>query len=156
MADGYLKFTGDYTALKTLGYKFQKLYAANYMSWSKEGVFIFKKGADVSHGNINLFKLVEFLKTNPAVRIGSHGGIAFYKFYSDVDERPNDYDYFPLTEENKEKYRTNMDAWGNWDKESGEPAPDYMSMEFVGDNILNLIKELNDRGWIETAHWGEK
>jgi len=154
MKHGYLKFTGDYAALKTLGYKFQKLYAANYMSWSKEGVFIFKKGADVSHGNINLFKLVEFLKTDPAVRIGSHGGIAFYKFYSDTDT--NQYDYYPLTEENKAKYGANLHEWGTWDKDGDEPAPEVYSLEHVSDKILNLIKELNDRGWIETAYWEEK
>jgi hypothetical protein len=151
--DGYLKFTGDYASLKTLGYKFQKLFAGNYMSWSKEGVFIFKKGADVSHGNINLFKLVEFLKTDPAVRI-SPRGIAFYKFYSDPDT--NQYDYYPLTEENRTKYRANMDEWGTWDKDGNEPAPEYMSMEHVSNKILDLIKELNDRGWIETAHWEDK
>lgn len=153
MKHGYLKFTGDYAALKTLGYKFQKLFAGNYMSWSKDGVFIFKKGADVSHGNINLFKLVEFLKTDPAVRI-SRSGIAFYKFYSNTDE--NEYDYYPLTEENKAKYIANMNEWRDWDKDGVEPAPEIYSMEHVGDKLLNLIKELNDRGWIETAHWEEK
>ncbi len=150
---GYLKFTGEYTALKYMGYKFQKLFASNYMSWSKERVFIFKKGADISHVNIDLYKLVEFLKTKPALRV-SRNGISFYKFYSNEDE--DEYNYYPITEENRKKYRDNMTEWGKWDKESGDRAPEYMSMEHVSMKVLNLLEELEDRGWVETAYFEDE
>jgi hypothetical protein len=151
--NGYLKFTGKYAELKHLGYKFQKLFAGNYMSWSKDRVFIFKKGSDVTHGNVNLFKLVKFLETKPVLRTSSNG-ISFYKFYSNTDE--NEYDYFSVTEENRKKYRDNSTEWGKWDEDSGDPAPEIMSMEHVSKKLLDLLQELSVRGWIETAYWDEK
>jgi len=44
----YIKFTGDYSQLKNMGYEFQKLFAGNYMQWSKGYTRIWKKGGDVS------------------------------------------------------------------------------------------------------------
>lgn len=153
MTLGYLKFTGDYAELKNLGYKFQKLFANNYMSWSKNRVFIFKKGSDITHGNIDLYKLVMFLKTNPIVR--SNGkSISFFKFYTNEDT--NEYEYYPITKENITKYRANLDEWGKWDKDSGIQAPECMSMEHVGNDLMEQIKELTDRGWVEPTVYTEE
>ena len=51
----YIKFIGDYSKLKTMGYEFQKLFANDYMQWSKrsDGEYspttrIWKKGAEVT------------------------------------------------------------------------------------------------------------
>lgn len=144
----YLKFTGSYPNLKRLGYTFQKLYANNYMSWSKNGIFIFKKGADITHGELNLHKLITFLRGKPAVR-PYDTGIVFYKFYSDPDT--NTYEYYPYTDENRDKYSANLDEWGKYDGESGEEAPEYMATVMVGNNVLAQLEELNKLGWYELA-----
>lgn len=149
---GYLKFTGKYAELKHLGYTFQKLFAGNYMSWSKGGVFIFKKGSDVTHGNIDLFKLFKFLETGPEITIRK-GNLSFYKFYSDPDS--GEYEYYPRTKENSDKFSANMKEWGEWDKDSGDPAPEYMSTEFVSKKLMDQMTELSVRGWIELAYRGE-
>ena len=154
MADfNYLKFTGDYTALKGMGYKFQKLYANNYMSWSKNGVYIFKRGADITHGEFDLYKLVTFWRTNPKVRT-HECGVSFFKFYNNPDT--NDYDYYPYTDENIAKYRANLDEWGKWSEESGEDAPECMSSIMVGHDLLTQLEELNELGWYELAWPTEK
>jgi hypothetical protein len=51
----FIKFTGDYSKLKSMGYEFQRLYANNYMQWSKPSngewsptTRVWKKGADVT------------------------------------------------------------------------------------------------------------
>ena len=86
----HLKFTGDYSKLKYQGYKFMKLYARNYMSWSKNGVFIFKVGKDITHGEYDLAKLVRFMSDYP----GPHKHI--YKIYHNNTHL--EYDYRPYTE----------------------------------------------------------
>lgn len=47
-------FTGDYAQLKHMGFKFQKLFASNYMQWhhKKADISIWKKGADVQISRI--------------------------------------------------------------------------------------------------------
>jgi len=51
----FIKFTGDYSKLKSMGYEFQALYASNYMQWSKasDGEWspttrVWKKGTEVT------------------------------------------------------------------------------------------------------------
>ena len=58
-----IKFTGDYSKLKPMGYEFQKLFAGNYMQWCKRSggewsptTRIFKKGADVCMDHLTNFE----------------------------------------------------------------------------------------------------
>ena len=148
---GYLKFTGKYAELKNMGYTFCKLYAANYMSWNKNNVFIFKKGSDITHGNIDLYKFIKFMNDKPVVLTSRRGGISFYKFYTNADT--NEYEYHAVTDENRNKYRENMDQWGKYDG-TGE-APEYMSMEHVSVKLIELLRELKEKGWYELAIYDE-
>jgi hypothetical protein len=132
-----------------MGYTFQKLYANNYMSWSKNGIFIFKKGSDITHGNINLFKLIRFLKGNPVVRQNKETGrFSFFKFHASSDGY--DYDYYPFTEENLEKLKVNNEKWHNLPKNcSDELVPLIYGMESVGRDMMEQLQELSDLGWYE-------
>lgn len=56
LSNKYIKFKGDYSQLKNLGFSFQKLYANNYMQWEKDGVRIFKKGSELTIGRISNFE----------------------------------------------------------------------------------------------------
>ncbi|MFA5312356.1 MAG: hypothetical protein WC375_03425 [Methanomassiliicoccales archaeon] len=70
----YVKFIGKFADLKTIGYKFQHMYANNYMCWTKhadpEGygdtVWIWKKGRDVEFNDINslTYLLIEQIKAD--------------------------------------------------------------------------------------------
>lgn len=48
----FVKFTGDFSELKKLGYSFQKLYAANYQQWNKDNIRVWKKGQEVTHDDL--------------------------------------------------------------------------------------------------------
>lgn len=150
MAYPYLKFTGDYAKLKSMGYTFCKLFAANYMAWSKGGMFIYKKGAEVTDGNLDLGKFMLFMEAQPLVR--DYGtGISFFKFYTNVDE--NEYDYHPWSDENRQRIRDSMVEWADWNEDSGEPAPKYLGDSFqVSKKKIAQLEELKALGWIEVAY----
>lgn len=44
----YIKFIGDYSQLKHLGFVFQNLYAGNYMQWNNDGFRVWKRGAELT------------------------------------------------------------------------------------------------------------
>lgn len=50
----YIKFTGDYAKLKSMGYEFQRLYAGNYMQWCSDNgnghLRVWKRGAELTIG----------------------------------------------------------------------------------------------------------
>lgn len=154
MSNGYLKFTGEFAKLKSMGYEFQKLFAANYMQWHKNGLRIFKRGSDITHGNIDLYKLVKFIRntTSPDHVRMSEKHVSFYKFYSNADT--NEYDYYPMTEENKKKYGDNMKQWGKVkDNTPKDKLPPYMTTEIVRKSMLLDLEELNKLGWYELAEY---
>lgn len=159
---GYVKFLGDYSKLKSMGFTFQKLYANNYMQWSKDGFRIWKKGGDITHDDYNLFKLIRFMRTNPVMRTwdsnpnGNRGEktYSFYKFYSDPDE--NIYDYYPADEENRQKYLDNMHLYseaGGYDENN--PPPYLGDSICIGQKQLDFLQELNKMGWYELAYYPE-
>ncbi len=145
---GYLKFTGKYAELKKMGYSFQKLYAKNYMQWNKNGVRVWKNGAEITLENINAYKLIKFFRTNPKVRTWNNGkSIGFFKFY---DQDHENYEYLPATDENKKKYSENQAAWGLvQDDCEKENLPPYYSTELVGLELIEQLQEFKDLGWYE-------
>ena len=136
-----------------MGFTFQKLFAGNYMQWERDGFRIWKKGSDITHDRYDLFKLIRFLRTNPVMRHYKNFH-SFYKFYSDADK--NIYDYYPMDEENKQKYKDNMFLWsdeGGYDENN--PPPYLGSSDTVTDKILDTLKELNELGWYELDYYPE-
>ena len=61
-------FVGDWKKLKPLGYKFQKLYAANYICYHKgneystEEIWIWKKGKDIQCSTLNALETSFLIK----------------------------------------------------------------------------------------------
>lgn len=152
MKHGYVKFTGDYTKLKSMGYFFQKLYARNYMTWNKGDIWIYKKGSDIVHDALDLYKLLKFLQDKP---IGHKlGGIAegttyYYKFYH-TDRRSFDYD--EVTPETRDIYYNTLKEWGNVTKDTPEDQmPSFIDMEYISDGLIEQLNELKKLGWYELA-----
>ena len=59
MADKYktpltIKFVGDFKELIPMGFKFQRLYASNYICYIKEGIFIWRKGKELTCNRIEM------------------------------------------------------------------------------------------------------
>lgn len=152
---GWVKFTGEYGKLKTMGYTFQKLYAANYMSWHRGDLFIFKKGHDITHSEMNLYDFISFMRTHPVVKEHSYGhgddaGV-IVSFIIEYDDK-NNVKFFPYDDENRKRMVDTMMEWGEWDKDSGKPAPPMMSTRAVNKELIEQLKELNDLGWYELVH----
>jgi len=158
---GYVKFTGDYSKLKGMGFTFQKLFAGNYMQWEKDGFRVWKKGAELEHNEFNLFKLIKFLRTEPEMRSWDSNPHAtrgdktymFYKFYSNVDE--NEYDYYPATEANRKKMADNTALFGADDYDPDNPPPYLGTSICIGSKQIEFIQEFIDMGWIELDYYPE-
>lgn len=144
---GYVKFTGDYSMLKSMGFTFQKLFASNYMQWCRDGLRIWKKGSDITHDSYDLYKLIKFLRTEPDLRNYKTGNFGAYQFYSDPDR--NIYDYYPVTEENIKKYRDNMELWSSKEYDEDNPPPYLGSMFSISKDVIEQLQELNKLGWYE-------
>lgn len=62
----YVQFTGEYTKLKTIGFKFQKLFANNYLQWNSGDYRVWKKGNDITNDRFTdaeFASIVEILST---------------------------------------------------------------------------------------------
>lgn len=150
---GYVKFTGDYSKLKSMGFTFQKLYAGNYMQWCRNHLRVWKKGSDITHDSYDLFKLIRFLRTNPELRDYTTGSFGAFKFYSNADE--NIYDYYPFTEENIKRYRDNMELWSSDKYDKDNPPPYLGSMCSISKDVIADIKEFESLGWLELDWYPE-
>ena len=149
---GYVKFLGDYSKLKGMGFTFQKLYASNYMQWEKNSFRVWKKGAELEHDDYNLFKLITFLRTNPEMKVWNNGeSFWLYKFHLEADE--SEWNYYPYSEENHKKYGDWNKLWIADDYDEDNP-PAYLGTSLsLGKEVIDFIKEWDDMGWIELDYF---
>lgn len=147
----YVRFTGDYAKLKTMGYKFQKLYASNYMQWNRGDLRIWRKGSDITHDELDLYDFITFIRSKPVFRTyNSMFGKKelVYSYIISIDDKNNTI-LLPYTEKNKNLYIANIKEWDAWDKDSGDPSPDFMTTKRLDTELLAQLKELEDLGWLE-------
>jgi hypothetical protein len=86
-----IKFTGDYSKLLSMGFKFQKLYANNYMQWEKEtqeylsSVRVWKKGSQITIDSLTnyegffLDELLRLKNLNKPINLTKFKTIQFVK-----------------------------------------------------------------------------
>lgn len=62
----YIKFTGEFKSLKSIGFEFRKLYANNHICYKKDEIWVWKKEKDVEidslYGNSHI--LLQYLIDN--------------------------------------------------------------------------------------------
>ena len=143
MEVGWVKFTGDYSILKSMGFGFQKLYAANYMQWHKNGIRVWKRGNDITFDEVNLYKLIKLLEIPQGHRF-TDSVLSFYKVYDDINT--NKYHLVPW-DEGLRMYLTFFDT-KNWDDSMQNKIP-YVGSCAVLLKSLEVIKELQSLGWLE-------
>lgn len=157
---GYVKFTGDYSKLKSMGFTFQKLFANNYMQWERDGFRVWKKGAELEHDEWKLFKLITFLESNPAVKTttmrNGETATVFYKMYYDTPHNAHEYDYYPWDEEHvnifKDYYQTVHEYCEDNSKLFPEPIGESICLYEKDLAVINEFKEL---GWYELDYYPE-
>lgn len=162
---GYVKFTGDYSKLKSMGFTFQRLFAGNYMQWHRDHYRVWKKAAELEHDEYNLFKLITFLRTKPLMKKHiMHNGeesYSFYKMYYGTDHNPHAYNYHPYDEETTKKFRDYYQAVHQHieDKKAGKPVGEFPEplgdMVFIADKDLEVYREFDALGWIELDYFPE-
>lgn len=156
---GYVKFTGDYSKLKGMGFTFQKLFAGNYMQWCRNHFRVWKRGAELEHDRFKLFKLIRFMRTKPELGEtnfldGSHRFV-FYKMYYATEYNDYDYDYHPYDEEHRQLFADYNQAVGEHREGDDFPEP-IGDVVFVGKKDMDVLKEFEDLGWYELAYWPEE
>jgi len=142
---GYVKFTGQYNKLKSMGFEFQKLHAMNYMQWERNDFRIWKKGSEITHDELRLYTFMKFLETCPTLRVLDNRVVSFYYIRND---KTHEVEYLPYTEENKKMYWAFM--------QNDDDFPDiYISSQAIDKKTLDDIKEFKDLGWYELVDLGE-
>lgn len=159
---GYVKFTGDYSKLKGMGFTFQKLFAGNYMQWHRNSFRVWKRGGDITHDDFKLFKLIRFMRTKPEVRTttwrNGTTSFVFYKMYYATEYNDYDYDYHPYDEEHINMFKEYYQAVDAHIKAGGDGSDDDFP-EPIGDTVyvskkqMDVLKEFEDLGWYELAYY---
>jgi len=147
----YLKFTGEYNQLKSLGFEFQKLYANDYLQWSKEEVRVWKKGAQVTIDCLTNYegaflKLLESNKANgKSMRVIDN---SFFEIFVQRNTREC-FNY----EDKIELQRSERKAWIQWhgnEQKGLEPKPTVELRHVFFDDIAPFIMLLKKK-WCELA-----
>lgn len=169
----YIKFTGEYSKLKSMGYRFQRMFAANYMAWwfTGDDLVIYKKGSDlvlnafVNDGSI-LRVLLEspmqvmsgeifvFDKEGNALKPTLHKiTVPFGEYVPEVPEKNTDYLPFytnskigEVTQDPAE-YHHQLDRFTAGDE---DVSYDWESSILSGRVVMEL-QRLYKLGWIEPA-----
>lgn len=144
----YVKFTGDFAQLKNMGFKFQKLYANNYMQWEKGGFRVWKGAKDVTSDRIS--DLYQFLKCVDAgmmrLRKSKFGKTQNYivEFHVHNDEHETVYiDADEGEKIRKEQMNLNDEEW------KLIADKDVVCSNYIPEHYLDTYKELKELGWIE-------
>lgn len=144
MSYEYIKFTGEYKKLKSMGFVFQRLFAGNYMQWCKDGIRIWKKGSDITYDEINLYKLLKLIE-EPNQRWSKVGSLHVVKVY-DKETRECDllsyYDGFELAKDWMLSF-----GEGKEDEDRRDLPEAYTDL--IGSSVFEIMKELKKMGWWE-------
>lgn len=132
----YLKFTGDYAKLKSMGYTFQKLFARNYQQWNN-GIFrIWRKGTEVTCDRTNdEAKMLEAILAVGVDHVPVHVGLygpAMVRFYINEDTG---------------KWTLNSSAYKEW-CDNGTSNGSFR-VESMTRESLKPLADLIRLGWVE-------
>ena len=154
----YIKFTGDYSKLKSMGYEFQKLFANDYMQWSKNSgdewsptTRIWKKGAEVTMDRLTNYEGVFFelymeykangkeLPWHTSTTLGTH---TWLRVITNNVDRTVSFDYNTYIEQE----RANHIAW---DKDNDADTTHDLCSVVMDAKTLAALDELIALGWVE-------
>ena len=154
----YIKFTGDYSKLKPMGYEFQRLFAGNYMQWSKasDGEWspttrIWKKGTEVTMDALTnyegaFFELYMEYKTNgkeiPWYTSTSLGTHTWLRVITNNVDRTVSFDYNTYIEQERANYAL-------FDTDDTDAMSHDLCSVVMDAKTLAALDKLIDLGWVE-------
>lgn len=139
----YIRFKGDYSKLKSMGYEFQRLFARNYMQWHNNETRIWKKGADVTiervlnHSGAFLELYLRHRKAEPWTTPGVFGGV-YLRTVVNRDNGEVSFDYSGYLQQERVQLA------------SGEYNHTYECVHFTP-KLLEPLDTLIDLNWVEVA-----
>lgn len=142
----YVRFTGVFKELKSHDFKFCKLFAYNYMQWSKHGVRVWKRGRDLTIDNYDAYKLIKFFQGNPRVSIGEYS-LGFYKMKNDDGTfyySPADDATIQIYKARREEIYKLMHAGVDHEDWPVSHEPVFIDLE-----TMETLKALKALGWFE-------
>ena len=141
----YIKFTGEFGKLKSMGFEFQKLYASNYMQWCNDETRVWKKGCDVTMDRIPceglFFELyMQHRDSLPWSKPGPFGGTYLRVIY----DRRNETVSFGYNEYTRQR-RAAMD----------DPSSEYPQLECIAmtERTLAPLEAFIKLGWVELGEY---
>jgi len=155
----YIKFVGDYSKLKSMGYEFQKLFAGNYMQWCKrsDGKFssstrIFKKGAEVCLDRLtnyegSFFELYMDYKNNGKDlpwKSSSFMKTVYLRVVVNHTDYSASFDYDAYTAQEVANYAA-------FDNDNVDAMVDDLEVVSISKKHLAALDELIELGWAELA-----
>lgn len=128
---GYVKFTGDYSKLKKMGFTFQRLYASNYMQWENHGIRVWKRGGDVTLDNFDLYDVLRFIRREKPLIVKD----LLWLYHEERDGQK----YFHPQSIGRDLACECM---------LGE-YPNLVSSDYIHRKTLDVLTDLNALGWYE-------
>jgi hypothetical protein len=136
MKKRYIRFNGDYSKLKKQGFKFQKLYAANYMQWCRPdlNLRVWKKGGDVTLGRYAGFEaeVLCILLNNPIIENRRYGTIIPIYINRETNE---------VTQDKESYYKGFMNLEPGWESVPASPELYTFLLEWYNKGIIELKEE---------------
>lgn len=163
-----IRFVGKYAELKNMGFTFQKLFAGNYMQWSKGHIRVWKYGEDVTIDMLtnfegNFLKILLANKQNkvPLLPVDKESGrVIVYQneVTGEIFLTPEEFNKACEATRNEllEECRT---PEGTLDPKTQEIISKMRihnadwQKKYHKQEDLNPLLELIDKGWIELKEW---
>ncbi len=141
MLNKYIRFTGDYGKLKSMGFGFQRLFAGNYMQWCNKNTRVWKRGTEVTHDRLTNFEG------------------AFLELYLATDDLPiDDRGHLRVfTDRENDSVSFDQQAWIDEGRaRMKDPENDKLynhDVVYLSSVDLEPLGELIDLGWVEVAEF---
>lgn len=138
----YIKFTGNYSQLKHMGYTFQKLYASNYMQWENDGFRVWKRGAELTIDRLTNYEgsFLELILSyrNSGKKIETTESRFSNSAYLTILQNNKDYSVKIWDDSAKEKYLKQEKELTGWYEKVKEVMPEEESNSYWNWKQQNL------------------
>lgn len=132
-----LEFIGPFAELKTLGFEFQRLYAANYMQWGHDAsdIRVWKKGREVTCNQLPEDMLAQ---------------MALFMEYGQTFEKAPTGDFAIAYWNNVDKCVSNRDdGFRQAQIEESTEYPTAWQQYTIKGDTMRMIQQLYDRRWVQ-------
>lgn len=144
-----IKFTGEYGKLKDMGFKFQKLYASNYMQWHNEAteLRVWKKGTEVTYERLTGAEgtLLQMIQDNvPFTVRNDMYGKKGKKLITIIRNKAT----LELSADTRPYYEQEKRRGPLWE-DTGKTFEGVWSIEIIKYDTMVMLQDMLRRGWVE-------